>query len=438
MDHAGLPLKTVLEQLDLLGEEVVPGAAPRVRRPQAGPRPRRPHPSHRWSRRRAGAVSRPTSRRTRRSWEARSLRRTRTAAWRPTRRSPHDEHRRRSPPASRSRRRPASWPTPSARRRPARTLGARARRPTYDVIELRDLAHLITDNALTGFPTGALADAVRRVAEADAVIAVTPVYTGSYSGLFKMFFDVLEDGTLEGKPVLMAATAGTARHSLVLEFAMRPLFAYLRADVVPTAVFAASDDFGVDRLRPRRLALRPHRPRRRRAGRQGPASQHFLERPDSPERPDSLERPASPERPVQESDAVRGPARPAVISRASRAAASDATTSPAGRKAGLAWCSCAAFVPWSPTPTRPGAGVPVGTIDRADRPGLLGSLGCLRTPTRAWDSLIRVAGPWAASSGRAGSPQRSPGTERTGRPCAGRHGPPVAGGGWRSATRRGG
>jgi FMN reductase len=115
---------------------------------------------------------------------------------------------------------------------------------TYEVIELRELGHLITDNVLTGFPTGALADAVRRVAEADAIIAVSPVYAGSYSGLFKMFVDVLEDGTLEGKPVLIAATAGTARHSLVLEFAMRPLFAYMRADVVPTAVFAASSDFG--------------------------------------------------------------------------------------------------------------------------------------------------------------------------------------------------
>ena len=115
---------------------------------------------------------------------------------------------------------------------------------SYDVIELRDLAHLITDNQLTGFPTGALADAVRRVAEADAVIAVTPVFSASYSGIFKSFFDVLEDGTLEGKPVLIAATAGTARHSLVLDFAMRPLFAYLRADVVPTGVFAASSDFG--------------------------------------------------------------------------------------------------------------------------------------------------------------------------------------------------
>lgn len=127
---------------------------------------------------------------------------------------------------------------------------------TYDVIELRELAHQITDNVLTGFPTGALADAVRRVAEADAIIAVSPVYTGSYSGLFKMFLDVIEDGTLEGKPVLIAATAGTARHSLVLEFAMRPLFAYLRADVVPTAVFAASEDFGAGTVRGGSLSAR--------------------------------------------------------------------------------------------------------------------------------------------------------------------------------------
>jgi FMN reductase len=110
-------------------------------------------------------------------------------------------------------------------------------------IELRDLAHAITDNLLTGFPSGALAEAVETVRSADAVIAVSPIFSASYSGLFKSFFDVLEDGTLEGKPLLVGATAGTARHSLALEFAVRPLFAYLRADVVPTAVFAASEDF---------------------------------------------------------------------------------------------------------------------------------------------------------------------------------------------------
>ena len=113
-----------------------------------------------------------------------------------------------------------------------------------EVIELRDLAHALTDNLLTGFPSGALAEAVAAVRDADALVAVTPIFSASYSGLFKTFFDVLEDGTLEGKPVLLGATAGTARHSLALEFAMRPLFAYLRADVVPTAVFAASEDFG--------------------------------------------------------------------------------------------------------------------------------------------------------------------------------------------------
>jgi FMN reductase len=112
------------------------------------------------------------------------------------------------------------------------------------VIELRDVAHAITDNLLTGFPSGALADAVQVVRDADALIAVTPIFSASYSGLFKSFLDVLEDGTLDGKPVLLAATAGTARHSLALDFALRPLFAYLRADVVPTAVFAASVDFG--------------------------------------------------------------------------------------------------------------------------------------------------------------------------------------------------
>ncbi|MGH3386372.1 MAG: NAD(P)H-dependent oxidoreductase, partial [Nocardioidaceae bacterium] len=73
---------------------------------------------------------------------------------------------------------------------------------------------------------------------------VTPIFSASYTGLFKTFFDVLEDDTLAGKPVLIAATAGTARHSLALEFALRPLFAYLRAVVVPTAVFGATEDFG--------------------------------------------------------------------------------------------------------------------------------------------------------------------------------------------------
>ncbi|MEW1841073.1 FMN reductase [Nonomuraea angiospora] len=112
------------------------------------------------------------------------------------------------------------------------------------VIELRDLAVDIANNFVTGFPNARLREAIEAVTEADGLIAVTPIFSGSYSGLFKSFFDVIDDGALAGKPVLIAATGGTARHSLALEHALRPLFAYLRAVVVPTAVYAASEDWG--------------------------------------------------------------------------------------------------------------------------------------------------------------------------------------------------
>ncbi|WP_405911589.1 FMN reductase [Streptomyces sp. NBC_00963] len=114
------------------------------------------------------------------------------------------------------------------------------------VIEIRDLATAIANHLVTGFPNPALREAIDAVAEADGLIAVTPVFTASYSGLFKSFFDLIDNTALAGTPVLVAATGGTARHSLVLEHAMRPLFAYLRAVVVPTAVYAASEDWGSD------------------------------------------------------------------------------------------------------------------------------------------------------------------------------------------------
>ncbi|GIM88467.1 FMN reductase [Paractinoplanes toevensis] len=117
---------------------------------------------------------------------------------------------------------------------------------TVKVIELRDLAHDIANHLLTGFPPATLKEALDTVESADGLIAVTPIFTASYSGLFKSFFDVLDKDALADKPVIIAATAGTARHSLSLEHALRPLFAYLRAAVVPTSVFAASDDWGAD------------------------------------------------------------------------------------------------------------------------------------------------------------------------------------------------
>jgi FMN reductase len=113
-------------------------------------------------------------------------------------------------------------------------------------IELRDLAHDITNHLLTGFPPAALKEALDAVAGADGLIAVTPVFNASYSGLFKSFFDVIGADVLDDKPVLIAATGGTARHSLALEHALRPMFAYLHAVTVPTSVFAAGEDWGGD------------------------------------------------------------------------------------------------------------------------------------------------------------------------------------------------
>ena len=115
---------------------------------------------------------------------------------------------------------------------------------SVDTIELRDLAHDITNNLLTGFAPPALDSAINTVVSADALIAVTPIFSTSYSGLFKSFIDVLDPDALTGIPVLIGANAGTARHSLAIDYAIRPLFAYLHADAVSTGVFAASSDWG--------------------------------------------------------------------------------------------------------------------------------------------------------------------------------------------------
>ncbi|MER6460750.1 FMN reductase [Streptomyces sp. NPDC048409] len=133
----------------------------------------------------------------------------------------------------------------------AAAVGREAAGTEIEVVELRDLAVEIAHNFTNGFPGRRLAAALEAVTAADGVIAVTPVFTASYSGLFKSFFDVLDQEALAGKPVLIAATGGTARHSLVLDHALRPLFAYLRAVVVPTGVYAASEDWGAEGLESR-------------------------------------------------------------------------------------------------------------------------------------------------------------------------------------------
>jgi len=116
--------------------------------------------------------------------------------------------------------------------------------PEVQVVELREHARDLADHLVTGFPNAELRAALDAVTGADALIAATPIFAASYSGLFKTFFDVIEEDALAGKPVLLGATAGTARHSLALDHALRPLFAHLRTIAVPTGVLAATEDWG--------------------------------------------------------------------------------------------------------------------------------------------------------------------------------------------------
>lgn len=111
-------------------------------------------------------------------------------------------------------------------------------------VELREYAREITDAMLSHVPGPHLARLIEEIKQADAVIAVTPIFNTGASGLFKSLIDVVEPRVWAGRPVLLGATAGSARHSLALEYAIRPMFVYLKATIVPTAVFAASSDFG--------------------------------------------------------------------------------------------------------------------------------------------------------------------------------------------------
>ncbi|MDI9831931.1 FMN reductase [Streptomyces sp. KAU_LT] len=145
----------------------------------------------------------------------------------------------------------AGLSVPSSTRLLADRLAAAAGRQAaadVEVVELRELAVEIAQNFTNGFPGRRLAAAIDAVTSADGLIVVTPVFSASYSGLFKSFFDVIDKDALTGMPVLIAATGGTARHSLVLDHALRPLFAHLKAVVVPTGVYAASEDWGAEGL----------------------------------------------------------------------------------------------------------------------------------------------------------------------------------------------
>jgi FMN reductase len=119
----------------------------------------------------------------------------------------------------------------------------RGERVTVGVVELRELAADVSTALTSRLTPPKLQAAIDVLAGADGVIAAAPVYKAGASGLFTSFFHVLDDDLLIGTPVVLAATAGTARHALVPDEGMRPLFAFLRALAVPTSLFAAPEDW---------------------------------------------------------------------------------------------------------------------------------------------------------------------------------------------------
>jgi FMN reductase len=119
---------------------------------------------------------------------------------------------------------------------------------TVAAVEVAPLAVDVAHASVTGVPSAELQAAIDQIAAADAVIAAAPVYKAGLSGLFKSFVDLLDNDLLIAKPVVLAATAGSSRHALVVDEQMRSLFAYMRALTLPTSVFAAPEDWAAAEL----------------------------------------------------------------------------------------------------------------------------------------------------------------------------------------------
>ncbi len=94
------------------------------------------------------------------------------------------------------------------------------------------------------------------IERADVLVVATPVYRGSYTGLFKHFFDFIDQDALIDKPVLLAATGGSERHALVIDHQLRPLFSFFQARTLPLGVYATDNDFADHRLRNQALIER--------------------------------------------------------------------------------------------------------------------------------------------------------------------------------------
>ena len=164
---------------------------------------------------------------------------------------------------------PRCSPTGS-RRGPSRRRARRGHEVAVTTIELRTLANEIAAALVSQNLGPRLTAAVEALGAADGIDRRDPGLQGGRQRALQGFFDVLDNDLLIGRPVALAATAGTARHALVVDEAMRSLFAYMRTLTIPTAVFAATEDWsgggarGADRPR-RDRARAPDGERLRRA-----------------------------------------------------------------------------------------------------------------------------------------------------------------------------
>ena len=139
-----------------------------------------------------------------------------------------------------------SWSRPSRTRNLVDAVAKAAALRVGGTAEVHDLTDLVYSLGTTLSVAEAPADVatlIHSIVTADALIVGSPVYKGTYTGLFKHLFDLIDPRALKDKPVVLVATGGSERHALVLDHGLRPLFAFFSADIIATGVYATEPDF---------------------------------------------------------------------------------------------------------------------------------------------------------------------------------------------------
>ncbi|NWK45929.1 FMN reductase [Ralstonia pickettii] len=111
------------------------------------------------------------------------------------------------------------------------------------LITLEELAPAIGGTSYRDQLPGRVQAELAAIESADVLVVGSPVYRGSYTGLFKHLFDLVHHEALIDVPVLLAATGGSDRHALVIDHQLRPLFSFFQARTLPLGVYASEQDF---------------------------------------------------------------------------------------------------------------------------------------------------------------------------------------------------